>query len=177
MIEKIAGTSFYFAYGSNMCTRNLQKTSPSAVPLGVARLPGHELQFRKSSGRPEEGAGSMPFPTGNHESVCWGVLYRMSDKDLEALVRLEDGHYGYNPTPLGVFPRGSDQKVMALVFCARPEDIDPSIRPFDWYLRWCLEGAWLNDLPADYIRKSIMDQEWVRDPNDKQRAECMATTC
>jgi hypothetical protein len=177
VIEKLAGTSFYFAYGSNMCTRNLQKTSPSAVPLGVARLPGHELQFRKSSGRPEEGGSSMPFPTGKDASVVWGVLYRMADKDLESLVRLEDGYYGYDPTPLAVFPRGSDQKVMAIVFRARPQDIDQTIRPFDWYLRWCLEGAWLNDLPADYIAKFIMAQEWVRDPNDKQRAECMAVTC
>lgn len=177
MIEWINGTSFYFAYGSNMCTRNLQKTAPSAVPLGVARLPGHELQFRKTSGRPEEGASSMPFPTGTTESVTWGVLYRMADQDLDALVRLEDGHYGYDPTPLAVFPRGSEQMLTAVVFRARPQDIDQTIRPFDWYLRWCLEGAWSHDLPADYIAKFIMAQEWVRDPNERQRAENMAVSC
>lgn len=50
-------------------------------------------------------------------------------------------------------------------------DVNPAGRPFDWHLRYCLEGAWQNDLPADYISKWIMSQELVRDPNDKQRSD------
>jgi hypothetical protein len=104
MSAAVLGTARYFAYGSNMCTGNLRQVAPSAMPIGVARLPRHELQFRKRSG-PDDGAGSHPYETGREESVVWGVLFRMTDADLQALIGLEDGRYGYVPTPKLVFPR------------------------------------------------------------------------
>jgi AIG2-like family len=176
MISAVPGTSLYFAYGSNMCTGNLRQVAPSATPVGVARLPRHELQFRKRSG-PDDGAGSNPFETGREESVVWGVLFRMSDVDLQALIRLEDGRYGYVPTPMTVFPRGSSQQVTALVFMAEPRDLDEALWPFDWYLRRVLEGAWQHDLPPDYIARWIMAQAWVRDPDEKRRAESIGLCC
>jgi len=176
MISAAAGTALYFAYGSNMCTGNLRQVAPSAVAIGVARLPRHELQFRKRSG-PDDGAGSNPFETGRDESVVWGVLFQMSDADLQALVRLEDGRYGYVPTPKTVYPRGSSQPVTALVFMAELRDLDPDLRPFDWYLRRVLEGAWQHDLPPDYITRWIMGQTWVRDPDEKRRAESIGLCC
>jgi hypothetical protein len=176
MISTAAGTALYFAYGSNMCTGNLRQVAPSAVAIGVARLPRHELQFRKRSG-PDDGAGSNPFETGRDESVVWGVLFRMSDSDLQALVRLEDGRYGYVPTPKTVYPRGSNEPVTALVFMAEVRDLDPDLRPFDWYLRRVLEGAWQHDLPPDYIARWIMGQTWVRDPDEKRRAESIGLCC
>jgi hypothetical protein len=170
------GTALYFAYGSNMCTGNLRQVAPSATPIGVARLPRHELQFRKRSG-PDDGAGSNPFETGREESVLWGVLFRMSEADLEALVRLEDGRYGYVPTPKTVYVRGSGEAVSALVFMAEVRDLDKDLLPFDWYLRRVLEGAWQHDLPPDYIARWIMGQAWVRDPDDKRRAESIGLCC
>ncbi len=128
MSAAAAGTALYFAYGSNMCTGNLRQVAPSAAPIGVARLPRHELQFRKRSS-PEDGAGSNPFETGREESVVWGVLFRMSEADLQALVRLEDGRYGYVPTPKTVYLRGSGEAVSALVFMSEPRDLDPNLRP------------------------------------------------
>jgi hypothetical protein len=176
MSAAAAGAALYFAYGSNMCTGNLRQVAPSAAPIGVARLPRHELQFRKRSG-PEDGAGSNPFETGREESVVWGVLFRMSEADLQALVRLEDGRYGYVPTPKTVYLRGSGEAVSALVFMSEPRDLDANLRPYDWYLRRVLEGAWQHDLPPDYIVRWIMGQPWVRDPDDKRRAESIGLCC
>ena len=170
------GTSLYFAYGSNMCTGNLRQVAPSATAIAVASLPKHELGFRKRSG-PEDGGGSHPFETGREESVLWGVVFRMTDQDLQALIRLEDDRYGYVPTPMRVFPRDSQQPVTALVFMARLADLEDSLLPFDWYIRRVLEGAWQHDLPPEYIAKSIMAQPWVRDPDDKRRAENIGLCC
>jgi gamma-glutamylcyclotransferase len=176
MIETASGTSLYFAYGSNMCTGNLRQVALSATPIAVARLPRHELQFRKRSG-PDDGAGSNPYETGRDESVVWGVVFRMTDADLQALIRLEDDRYGYVPTPKTVFPRGSSRHVTALVFMAKPGDLDSDLRPFDWYLRRVLEGAWQHDLPPDYIVRWIMGQEWVRDPDAQRRAQNIGLCC
>jgi len=169
-------TALYFAYGSNMCTGNLRLVAPSAMPAGVARLPRHELQFRKRSGG-EDGAGSHPYETGREDSVVWGVLFRMTQADLQALIGLEDGHYGYRPTPMAVFPRDSRESVTALVFLADSTELDDALRPFDWYLRRVLEGAWQHDLPPEYITRSILAQPWVRDPDAKRRAENIGLCC
>ena len=56
---------------------------------------------------------------GARRASLWGVLFRMSEADLQALVRLEDGRYGYVPTPKAVYLRGSGEPVTALVFMVR----------------------------------------------------------
>ena len=123
MIEAIEGTCFYFAYGSNMCTRKLQEVSgcPSAVALAVARLPRHELQFRMGSKKQKDSCGVNAWETGNEESVVWGVLFRITDAERRALIRVEgEGGWGYAPTDVAVFPRDSDQPVTALVMMVSP---------------------------------------------------------
>ena len=60
---------------------------------------------------------------------------------------------------------------------ARLTDLEDSLLPFDWYLRRVLEGAWQHDLPPEYIAKWIMAQPWVRDPDDKRRAESIGLCC
>jgi hypothetical protein len=60
---------------------------------------------------------------------------------------------------------------------AEVRDLDPDLRPFDWYLRRVLEGAWQHDLPPDYIARWIMGQTWVRDPDEKRRAESIGLCC
>lgn len=180
MIEATEGTCFYFAYGSNMCTRKLQGISgcPSATVLAVARLPRHELQFRMGGKKQKGSCAVNAWDTGREESAVWGVLFRITDEERKALIRVEGPEgWGYVPTDVAVFPRGSDRSVTALVMMVKSADVNPAGRPFDWYLRYCLEGAWQNDLPADYISKSIMSQEFVRDPNDKQRSDHIRFGC
>ncbi len=36
----------YFAYGANLNLRGMKRRCPRAVPVGLATLPGHRLEFR-----------------------------------------------------------------------------------------------------------------------------------
>ena len=72
----------YFAYGSNMDPRVMQRNVPSARPLGPGRLDGYRLEFNVYSDRWEGGAANLePDETGR----VWGVVWEMEDDDLERL--------------------------------------------------------------------------------------------
>ena len=112
------GTSLYFAYGSNMCTGNLRQVAPSATrdrrgAAAEARAPVPEAQRPRRWRRVQSATRR-----GGRRVSLWGVLFRMADADLQALIRLEDDRYGYVPTPKAVFPRDSGEPVTALVFMA-----------------------------------------------------------
>jgi gamma-glutamylcyclotransferase (GGCT)/AIG2-like uncharacterized protein YtfP len=78
----------YFAYGSNMDPRLMAQTAPDARPLGHGRLEGYRLDFSLYSERWEGGAANVePDPDGH----VWGVVWDVSDSDLEALDTYE-GH-------------------------------------------------------------------------------------
>jgi hypothetical protein len=68
----------YFAYGSNMNTRQMAVRCPGAVPLGPARLPDHILVPRRYADiDPRDGAWT------------YGVLWEIADAHLDALDRYE----------------------------------------------------------------------------------------
>jgi hypothetical protein len=62
----------YFAYGSNMETARLRERMPSAKPLGVAKLSGHELRFHKRS---KDGSGKCNAFAPTTMRVPWSVYY------------------------------------------------------------------------------------------------------
>jgi gamma-glutamylcyclotransferase (GGCT)/AIG2-like uncharacterized protein YtfP len=74
--------TLYFAYGSNMDPRTLQKTVPGASPLGPGRLEGFRLEFNVYSDRWEGGAANLePDPDGH----LWGVVWDIETDDLGKL--------------------------------------------------------------------------------------------
>jgi 5-oxoprolinase (ATP-hydrolysing) len=74
--------TLYFAYGSNMDPRTMQKTVPGASPVGPGRLEGFRLEFNVYSDRWEGGAANLePDP----DAHLWGVVWRIEDEDLAKL--------------------------------------------------------------------------------------------
>jgi len=68
----------YFAYGSNMNTRQMAARCPDAVPLGPARLNDHVMVPRLFADiEPRDGAET------------YGVLWELDDAALDALDRYE----------------------------------------------------------------------------------------
>lgn len=78
----------YFAYGSNMDLAQMKERCPDSQLIGKACLFGYHLMFnRYSSGWGCGVADIVP----EIQSEVWGLLYEISDNDLENLDRYE-GH-------------------------------------------------------------------------------------
>src|SRR5438034_10516718 len=72
-----------FAYGSNMCSGRFRDYGVSPEGPGrAAVLPGHRLQFNKKSTEDKSGKANIAPHEG---SDVWGVLYSISENDLNKL--------------------------------------------------------------------------------------------
>ncbi|MEO0949455.1 MAG: gamma-glutamylcyclotransferase family protein [Cyanobacteria bacterium J06641_5] len=135
----------YFAYGSNMSTRRLRARTPSAQPLGTARLPGYRLAWHKLG---RDGSAKCDIePTGQAQDSVWGVLFQIVEEeraDLDLAEGLGQG-YGYKIASV-LAATGS---IKAGMYYAT--HIDASRQPFDWYLAFVLSGAREHGLPATYL--------------------------
>jgi gamma-glutamylcyclotransferase (GGCT)/AIG2-like uncharacterized protein YtfP len=143
-------TETYFAYGSNINMRQMKARCPSAEFAGQGMLVGYRLDFvLYSKGRWGGGvAGIVPETDGK----VTGVLYQVSDSDLEKLDKIEGV-----PRSRYVRKRVSISKpdgtvVEAWTYVANPE-IGGPFTPSLKYLETIIEGAKEHGLPEGYIRE------------------------
>lgn len=145
----------YFAYGSNMSVRRLQKRVPSANPLGVGRLADHELTFRKKS---SDGSAKCDIAPTDGRDVC-GVLFEIDVRDEEALDRFEGLGRGYRKKLVQVFDP-AERDTCAFTYFADRAYIDGTLRPYTWYLKHVLVGAEEAGLPASYVAGIKRVEAW-----------------
>lgn len=158
----------YFSYGSNMSMKRLRDRVPSARPVGMAVLPGHELRFHKK-GKDDSGKCDA-FITGRHEHAVVGVLYEMDASEKPCLDRKEGLGDGYEEKTVEVtVPSG--QTVEAITYYAT--QTDPALKPYAWYKHHVLTGALENGLPDGYIER-IHHVESIRDPDARRHQREMA---
>jgi gamma-glutamylcyclotransferase (GGCT)/AIG2-like uncharacterized protein YtfP len=152
----------YFAYGSNMATARLRERMPSAKPLGVATLSGHELRFHKRS---KDGSGKCnAFATDDNTSAVVGVLFSFDPAERRKLDEAEGAGKGYDAITVTVVnDKGRRRKV--LTYIATSEAIDESLKPYSWYRDHVLAGALEHGLPQDYIDGHIANAQAVADPD------------
>ena len=142
-------TVVYFAYGSNMSSERLRARTPSAISLGRARLPGYTLRWHKLG---RDGSGKCDIePSNAPGAAVWGVLYRINCAEKDGLDAVEGLGIGYDEHTV---PVETDTVVhQALTYKARPDKIDPTLRPLDWYKAHVLRGATEHGLPEEYVRQ------------------------
>lgn len=69
----------YFAYGSNMSEKWLQKRVPNAVRIGKYKLAVYQLLFHKAS---EDGSAKCDaFYTDNSSDIIFGALFEMNETE------------------------------------------------------------------------------------------------
>ncbi|MSQ09042.1 MAG: gamma-glutamylcyclotransferase [Dehalococcoidia bacterium] len=119
----VAGTPYYFAYGSNLHTGQMKERCPDSKQMGVCTLPEFRLVFRKYADvEPAEGC------------VVRGAVYRLSVADEENL----DIYEGF---PKG--EQGYDKAYFSASF-----DGTPATVMFYWRRRYDRYEA----PPKDYVR-------------------------
>ena len=146
-----------FAYGSNILSARLKGRCPSARPLGVARLPGHELRWHKRS---TDGSGKCDVVSVDSGSAVFGVVYEIDEIDKAALDRAEGLRSGYDEKNIAVIMKGTKVSV-SIYFATRT---DPTRKPYTWYKALVVAGAIEHGLPASYIA-SLEATEALEDPD------------
>lgn len=82
----------YFAYGSNMDLAQMRKRCPSASLFGVGELKGFRLEFNIYSPRRRCGCADVVPARG---TSVWGLIFRVSDAEMERLDRFEGVPFHY----------------------------------------------------------------------------------
>jgi gamma-glutamylcyclotransferase len=155
---------YYFSYGSNMSIRRLRLRVPSVACIGSGILKGHELRFQKVSSR-DGSAKCDAVVTANPNLVVYGVVYRIDEAEKPGLDRAEGLGFGYEQKNVLIeMENGADVQA----FCYFATEIDPQLKPLDWYREHVLKGARENNLPGAYIR-SIEAIEAVKDDDAIRR--------
>jgi len=130
-----------------MSPLRLRSRLPAARERGAARLMGHRLAFHKSG---TDGSGKCDIPRCDR-SIVFGALYEVRSRDFAILDQIEGVGEGYEREAIDVWI--ADQTLTAHTYIATR--IDPSLRPFGWYLHHVLAGALAAGAPAQYV-------EWIR---------------
>ncbi|EKF22468.1 hypothetical protein C731_3541 [Mycolicibacterium hassiacum DSM 44199] len=127
----------YFAYGSNLCVRQMARRCPGAVDPRPALLPHHDWLIN------QRGVATIePF----HGSQVYGVLWHVTDHDLAALDRAEGVPVRYRRDRLTVLT--PDGPAQAWVYIDHRVEPGP---PRPGYLERVIDGAKHHGLPQRWI--------------------------
>ena len=159
---RMANTFLYFAYGSNMLSRRLQRRTPSAWPIGTGFVEAHRLTFDKVS---SDGSGKCNIESrSNPSDRVYGVLFSIKRDEANDLDEAEGLGSGYRKTEVRVVsPTGVH---IAVAYIA--DRTNPLLRPYEWYKEFVVRGAIEHKLPAVYVRR-LQITESQRDSNERRR--------
>lgn len=132
---------FYFGYGMNTNTSGMATRCPDAVCLGAAVLPGYRFVFR--------GHADVEL-----DADCYadGVLWQISDTDLQALDRLE-GFPTYYLRHRAWAETSDGDRVIAWIYTMADQSYE--WEPGEHYLQCCLEGYRENGVPTEQITDAL----------------------
>jgi len=140
----------YFAYGMNTNLEEMTRRCPTAQSLGVAWIDNYKFVFRTHADIAEAPG-----------AICYGVLWDISQTDLQALDRLEGYPYYYNRFRVRV--NTGDKFVYAITY--QMNDQTYIQEPSRGYLEMVREGYQQNAVPTNQIDQAIntlcLSQDWT----------------
>jgi len=140
----MAGSVWYFAYGSNMNRAQMQARAGEILEEQPGRLENYELLFNKKARGGSATANIHPAPG----KTVHGVLYKIHETAFRSLDRYEGVPEHYRRIEVTV-TAGSGSKFAAQAYIATK--VEKGLRPAPHYLQGILQGADEHRLPADYI--------------------------
>ncbi len=155
-----------------MCDSKLHEVVPSARAVATCRLSEHALRFHKPSSKDGSGKADA-FATGDASDEVWGVLFEIDPDERGALDRSEGLGYGYDLKQVYVVAEDGTA-FEALAYLA--SKFDESLKPYEWYKTYVVEGAKKHELPAMYVAQIEAVPADV-DPNEARAARHGAVIC
>ena len=143
ILKTLSGSSYYFAYGSNMGSEQMLGRCPSAEYISVGILKNHEIVFnRKGSYR----AGGVASIKEKNNTNIFGIIWKISMLDLRKLDEIEDPE-AYRRSIQKVYSE-SGKTYNCNIYKAIPVG---NFKPDDKYLSLIIDVAKKQNLPSDYI--------------------------
>ncbi len=136
----------YFAYGTNMAPREVEKWGLALAQGVPARLEGYRLDFTYYSCPWQGGAGDI---VADPASSVWGVLYPgVGEEAIRQLDEMAGVPRAYRRIDVTVtLEDGSKRRAAAYTVTDKKRDLRPTRRYMDLYL----EGARSYGLPREYV--------------------------
>ena len=138
----------YFAYGSNLDLSQMKRRCPKSRLISKGSLSGHSLTFNRfSSGW----GGGVADVIQDQDSKVWGLVFEISDSDLERLDRYE----GYHKDQTSMYerwkavidtPNGQISDVWVYTVVEKQKFIQPTLE----YLQIIKDAAVRWNFPKDY---------------------------
>ena len=135
----------YFAYGSNMDTRQMQQRVPGATLIGAGRLDGFSLAFNVFSRSWKAGAANLEI---DPEGRVYGVLWDLPEDGLTHLDTYEGHPTFYRREELSV--QGPEGPVIAWTYRVAHQE-DAFVRPSDEYLQLMYSAIRVHGLPPEAL--------------------------
>ena len=139
----------YFAYGSNLDLLQMKNRCPSSELISKGMLPDYRLTFNKYSGGWDGGVADVIQHLG---SEVWGLVFEISDSDLERL----DNYEGYYKDKISLYerwkavidtPNGQVDDVWVYTVVEKDKFVQPTLE----YLQIIKDAAVRWDFPKDYL--------------------------
>jgi gamma-glutamylcyclotransferase (GGCT)/AIG2-like uncharacterized protein YtfP len=141
---------YYYAYGSNLSTRYLRHSCPSATFVMKADLPNFQVEFRHYSEKRQGGISSIVEAPGQ---LVQGVIYEVPEEELLDLDILESVPQGlYSRDAFLVLGEDGQWHRADLYRVANPTG---PYRPSKEYLEDMIEGAQEHGLTPDYTARLV----------------------
>lgn len=137
----------------------------SARAVTIAQLHKHKLKFHKKSKKDGSAKCDVEY-TNNPEDVVHGVVFQILASEKPKLDEKESLGKGYKEKIVSVIAQNGET-LDAVTYYAT--NIDPSLKPYDWYKEHVIRGAREHGLPPEYIA-TIDAINSMSDP-DKKRHE------
>jgi len=134
----------YFAYGSNMENSQMIRRCPNFKLLGRAKLNGFKLDFTKESSLWEGGVADIVKNLNNH---VWGLLYELTEQDLDSLDTYEACSTYYKRKNISVEYKSKNVEVIAYEVVNK----EPFILPSRKYMNVIIKAAIENYFPKGYV--------------------------
>ncbi len=163
----MGGTTYYFAYGSNMHPGRILARIPGARPIEAAILECHALNFDKRS---RDGSAKCNVAPDAKQCVA-GVVYRLRAPALARLDRFEGA--GYRRGVVRVSGARSGRMYRAYCYAAKAHAVDAECIAFAWYRDIVVAGAEAHGLPIDYVDR-LRGCPTRPDPNGRRRRRHVA---
>ncbi len=146
--------AYYFAYGSNMSSRQMSErlACDQLTIIGRARLQGYQLVFDKIS---RDGTGKANL-TKDDSGEVWGVVYQLTDEQMSDL---DDFEAGYSREKVEVILDDGQRLEVDTYISSRR---NPSLRPHIDYVQTIVSGAQENELPEEYILHILHQADQTR---------------
>ena len=132
----------YFAYGSNLCIRQMNDRCPNNSKIGMGKLKGHRWIITKR--------GYANVVKSSDEDV-WGIIYEISMSDEDKLDVYEGvSKKCYVKENLDILMDGKIQNCLTYVDPTTEEGV-----PTSTYANTIDEGLCDSKLPEEYVEKHL----------------------